>query len=73
MSERAFVTRAEAAAPDRHLVRIMASAHHEADRFAGCQRPEFEKTFPEWQDSACRAMAAALLAAEAAGYRITRA
>lgn len=65
-----FTTRAQAAAPPIHLVRLMATAAYEAGRPKGSGRPEFEKTTQEWQDVMFREMTAAILAAEAAGYRV---
>jgi hypothetical protein len=67
----AYTTRAQAAAPDAFLVRLMASAAWEAERFPGCSRRPFDETTPEWQAAACKAMAAAVVAAEATGYRVT--
>jgi hypothetical protein len=66
----AFTTRAEAAAPAAFLVRLMASAAYERGS-SGSSRPPFDQTEQAWQEAACREMAAAILAAEAAGYVIT--
>lgn len=73
MSEAAYTTRDQAARPPAHLVRVMCRAAYESARTAGSTRPAFEDTLPEWQDAMEREMTAALQAAEAAGYRITKA
>ena len=60
------------AANDPQLLRAMARAHYEAGRPKGSSRPPFEGTTTEWQDSAHREMAAAIRAAEGAGWNFSK-
>lgn len=66
----AFTTRAEAAAPPVHLVETMAQAFYEAGRPKGSSRPAWDGCEEAWRAACRREMAAAIVAAEAAGYRI---
>jgi hypothetical protein len=68
----AYTTRAQAAAPDAYLVRQMASVHFNSERRPGSSGPDFDGCAEEWQAAACKAMVAAILAAEALGYEITQ-
>ena len=70
MSEPAFITRDELTAP-RHLVELMARTAYETGRPKGSGRPEWERTTPEWRKAMHREMAAALKAAQDAGYTLT--
>lgn len=58
------------AADNPDLVRLMARAGYDSGRFPGCKRPAFDDCMPQWQAQASAEMAAAIRAAEAAGYRI---
>lgn len=65
-----FTTRAEASAPPAHLVEVQTKAAYERSRFPGCSRPPWELLEPTYQAEARADQVAAILAAEAAGYRV---
>lgn len=57
---------------DPRLVELMTEAAYEASRPAGSSRPPWRETHREWQEAARREMAAAIVAAERAGFRISQ-
>lgn len=68
MTAPAYTTRAEAEAPPAHLIETMARAAYE-DMRPGTTLPPWERVEPSYHAEARKNQAAALLAAEAAGYR----
>lgn len=72
MSQPAFTTRAQAEAPPARLLLVMTRAAYESTRLPGSSRPPFEEATAEWRDAMNREMTAAIRAAEAEGYTITK-
>lgn len=68
MSEAPNLTSAER----ETLAALMAAAAYEASRPTGSTRPPWSGTLPEWRAGAVREMGAALMAADRAGYRISK-
>lgn len=54
------------------LVELMARANYEASRPPGSGRPDWNRCEDAWRAACRREMAAALVAAEAAGYRLSK-
>jgi hypothetical protein len=68
MTAPAFTTRAEAAAPPKHLVEVMSEAAYTATKAPSF--PGWPDVGQSYRDDMHRSMVAAIRAAEAAGYRV---